>query len=112
MENNTRKPIELLTDMLATMTERAMKAEKERDEANARSLEWYRKWEQREKDYKEMQGILSAEIEEHQRTKSNLEEAVHAVDVLNDELCRMRKTEPAVTTQRSAKNSAICRETV
>ena len=91
MSNTTKKPIELLTDMLASMTERLIATEKERDDADARSLEWYRKWEKAYKDNKEMQGILDAEIQAHLKTKGELEEAVHAVDVLNDELVRMRK---------------------
>ena len=110
MSNETKKPIELLTDMLATMTERAMAAEKERDDANARSLEWYRNFEKKEKDFKEMQEILSAEIREHQKTKAELEEALHAVDVLNDELVRLTKLEPAELAQEGAENRAVCHE--
>lgn len=91
MAEKQRTPIEQLTDALAKMTERAMVAEKAKEAAEARALDWYKKWEQADKDYKELQGILNAEIQEHQKTKGELEEAVHAVDVLNDELVRMRK---------------------
>lgn len=96
MDKNTRNPIELLTDLLATMTERATVAEKERDEAKARSLDWYKSWERADKESKETQAALAAEIREHQATKAKLEEAIHAVDVLNDELVRLTKTEPTV----------------
>lgn len=110
MDKNTRNPIELLTDMLATMTERAMKAEQERDEARKRQLDWYKNWEQKDKEHKETQAALAAEIKAHEKTKADLEEALHVVNVLNDELLRMSKTEPADNSQRSAENSALCHE--
>lgn len=95
MKATEKTPIELLTDMLATMTVRAMKAEQERDAANARSLEWYRKFEQKDKGHKELQETLAAEIRGHEKTRAELDEAVHACRVLNDELENARKTEPA-----------------
>lgn len=89
--NENKTPIKQLTDALADMTERAMAAEKARDEANARSLEWYRKYEQKDKDHKEMEAILAAEIQGHKNTKAELEEAARAVHVLSDELERLTK---------------------
>lgn len=97
MNNHEKTPIEFLTDLLATMTLRATVAENERDEVKARSLDWYKSWERADKESKEAQAALAAEIREHQKTKAELEEAVHAVDVLNDELVRMEKTLPAVS---------------
>lgn len=94
MMNENKTPLLMLTDALAAMTERATKAEQERDEAKARSLEWYRSYERKDKECKEMQGILNAEIQAHEKTKAELAEAEHAVDVLNDELVRMRKEAP------------------
>lgn len=96
MDKNTRSPIELLTDLLATMTERATVAEKERDEAKARSLDWYKSWERADKESKEAQAALAAEIRAHEKTKSDLEEAAHTIDVLNDELVRITKAEPVL----------------
>lgn len=90
-----RTPIEQLTDALAKMTERAMVAENERDKERESSSRWYQKWSQVDKDYKELQGILSAEIQEHQKTKGELEEAVRAVDVLGKELARHTKPSQA-----------------
>lgn len=90
-----RTPIEQLTDALAEMTERAMVAENEKEAADARSLEWYRKWEQKDKEYRELQGILNAEIQAHQKTKGELEEAVRAVEALEKELASIKKNAQA-----------------
>lgn len=90
-----RTPIEQLTDALAKMTERAIVADKEKEAADARSLEWYRKWSQLDKDYKELQGILNAEIQAHQKTKGELEEAVRAVEALEKELASIKKNAQA-----------------
>ena len=90
-------PIEILSYALASMTERALEAERERDTAKKRADEWYRSWKSKDVEAKELQAMLSAEIKGHGRTKAELEEAVHAVNVLNDELERIRKPEPAPT---------------
>lgn len=112
MDNNTRTPIELLTDMLAAMTERAVAAEKERDEVKARSLDWYKSWERVDKAHKETQAALAEEIREHQKTKAELEEAIHAVDVLNDELVRITKKEPVAKADASPESVARSHESV
>lgn len=91
MKEIQRTPIERLTDALAEMTERATVAENEKEAAEARALDWYKKWEQKDKDYKELQGILNAEIQEHQKTKGVLEEAVRAVEALEKELASIKK---------------------
>lgn len=97
MTLNTRTPIEQLTDYLAAMTARAMTAEKERDDANARSLDWYQKYEQKDKDNKEMQTVLSTEIQAHQSTKAELEAAYRVIEELNDELNRLKEPQKATT---------------
>lgn len=95
MKEIRRTPIEQLTDALAKMTERAMVAENEKEAADARALEWYRKWEQKDKEYKELQGILNAEVQAHQKTKGELEEAVRAVEALEKELASIMKNAQA-----------------
>lgn len=97
MTNNTRNPIEQLTDALAAMTERTIAAEKARDEANARSLEWYRKFEQKNKDHEEMGTILATEIQAHQATKAELEEAYRVIGELNDELNKLKEPQKSPT---------------
>lgn len=91
MKEIRRTPIEELTDTLAEMTERAMFAEKAKEAAEARALDWYQKWSKADKDYKEMQGILNTEIQEHQKTKGELEQAVRAVEALEKELASIKK---------------------
>lgn len=97
MKEDKKTPIEILSDALASMTERALEAERERDSAKKRADEWYQSWKRKDEEAKELQTMLSAEIKGHGKTKAELEEAVRAVNVLNDELERMRKTEPIET---------------
>lgn len=88
-------PIKVLTDALATMTLRATLAERERDEAKARSIEWYKKWEQAHKEANEVSATLANEIREHRKAKTELEEAVRTVNILNDELERLQPPKKA-----------------
>lgn len=91
MDRDANTPIKVLTDALATMTVRATFAERERDEASARSLEWYKKWEERDKEAKEVSIALADEIREHKKTKEELEEAYRAVNVLNKKVSALEK---------------------
>lgn len=95
MKEIQRTPIERLTDALAEMTERATVVENERDKERESSSRWYQKWSQVDKDYKELQGILNAEIQAHQKTKGELEEAVRAVEALEKELASIKKNAQA-----------------
>ena len=114
MDNQNTNTFEILGQCLgkafAEMTERAIEAERKMKEAQKRADDWYKSWQRKEEDYKELQTALSVEIREHQKTKAELEEAVRVVNVLDNELERMRKPEPAETAQRSAKDRAPCRE--
>lgn len=93
MSNHEKTPIELLTDALAAMTERAIRAEKERDDTKTRNLEWYKRWETKDREHKETQAALAAEIREHQTTKAELGEAMDAVNKLSAELEALRKAQ-------------------
>lgn len=95
MDKNTRTPIEQLTDALAEMAERAMVAEKARDGEKESSDRWYQRWNETDKANKELQCILNAEIQEHQKTKGELEEAVRAVEALEKELASIKKNAQA-----------------
>lgn len=95
MKEIQRTPIERLTDALAEMTERATVAENERDKERESSSRWYQKWSQVDKDYKELQGILNAEVQAHQKTKGELEEAVRAVEAFEKELASIKKNAQA-----------------
>ncbi|MGP1348478.1 MAG: hypothetical protein ACTTK0_02395 [Stomatobaculum sp.] len=76
MNENTKSPVQLMADLLGEMTQRALDAERERDEARKSSDEWYQHWQHKDAKLKEAQAKLSAEIEEHQRTRDRLREAL------------------------------------
>ena len=67
MDANTKNPIEILTEMLATMTARAVEAERQRDEAIASSNEWYAFYQRKDEE-------LGKEKEAHAETKRELQE--------------------------------------
>lgn len=76
MNENMKSPVQLMADLLGEMTQRALDAERERDEASRSSDEWYQNWQHKDAELKEAQAKLSAEIEEHQRTRDRLREAL------------------------------------
>lgn len=75
-EEREKTPIELMADLLATVTARAVEAERQRDEARKSSDEWYRNWQHKDEQLKETEAKLAAEIEEHQSTRQALREAL------------------------------------
>lgn len=76
MNENEKSPVQLMAGLLGEMTQRALDAERERDEARQSSDEWYQNWQRKDAELKEAQAKLSAEIEEHQRTRDRLREAL------------------------------------
>lgn len=77
MGEKTKTPIELMADLLATMTARAIEAERQRDEAEKSSDEWYQNWQAKDAALKEAEAKLRAEIGEHQETRRQLREALN-----------------------------------
>lgn len=77
MNDTTKSPIELMAELLATMTARAVEAERERDEAQKSSDDWYNNWQTKDAALKETEDKLRAEIEEHQETRRQLREALN-----------------------------------
>lgn len=75
-EEREKTPIELMAELLATMTARAVEAERQRDEATKSSNEWYQNWQRKDTQLKETEAKLAAEIEEHQNTRKALREAL------------------------------------
>lgn len=75
-EEREKTPIELMAELLATMTARAVEAERQRDEAIKSSNEWYQNWQRKDAQLKETEAKLAAEIEEHQNTRKALREAL------------------------------------
>jgi len=76
MDEKSKSPIELMADLLATMTARAVEAERQRDEAQKSSDEWYQHWQDKDSALKEAEAKLADEIAEHQATRQQLREAL------------------------------------
>lgn len=76
MGENQKTPIELVLDLLAVMTARATEAERQADDARKSSDEWYQHWQSKDKQLKEAEEKLAAEIKEHQNTRQALREAL------------------------------------
>lgn len=76
MDKETKSPIELVTELLAIMTARAVEAERQRDEAQKSSDEWYNNWQRKDAELKAAEAKLHAEIGEHQETRRQLREAL------------------------------------
>lgn len=76
-EETKKNPIQLVTELLAEMTARAVEAERQRDEAQKNSDEWYAYYQKKTEELKEMEAKLAAETEEHQKTRQQLREALN-----------------------------------
>lgn len=75
-EQQNKSPIELVTELLAVMTARAVEAERQLTEARKSADEWYGFYQTRDKALKETEEKLNAEIAEHQITRRTLREAL------------------------------------
>lgn len=84
-EQQTKNPIELVTELLGTMTARAVEAERQRDEAKKNADEWYGCYQNKDAELKEAEAKLSAEITEHQNTRQTLREALDTISKMKGE---------------------------
>ena len=91
MNEEKKNPINLLTDALANMTLTAIEAERERDDAQKRGDEWYKLFQKKEAENKELQAMLAAEIKGHQKTKVELDQAITAAADLTYELEKLKQ---------------------
>ena len=76
MNEKTKSPISILADALAAMTERAMEAERQRDAAKEDTENWYHLYQQKDKRLLETMEKLTAEIEQHKKTRQALQYAL------------------------------------
>lgn len=76
-EETKKNPIQSVTDLLAEMTARAVEAERQHAEAQKSSDEWYAYYQKKDAELKETAAKLAAEIEEHQKTRQQLREALN-----------------------------------
>lgn len=75
-EKNNRTPLHLLTETLAEMTDRAVQAERMLEAAQKDAETWYKCYTGMAEKVKEAEAKLTAEIEEHAKTKDALREAL------------------------------------
>ena len=76
-EETKKNPICLGTELPAEMTGRVVEAERQRDEAQKSSDEWYAYYQKKTEELKELEAKLAAETEEHQKTRQQLREALN-----------------------------------
>ena len=76
-EETKKNPIWLVTELLAEMNARVVEAERQRDEAQKSSDEWYAYYQKKTEELKELEAKLAAETEEHQKTRQQLREALN-----------------------------------
>ena len=76
-EETKKNPNWLVTELLAEMTARVVEAERQRDEAQKSSDEWYAYYQKKDAELKETAAKLAAETEEHQKTRQQLREALN-----------------------------------
>lgn len=76
MDENKNHPIRQLTNHLSDLIIRLLDTERELAAARQSSEEWYQNWQRKDAQLKEAEAKLAAEIEEHQRTREALREAL------------------------------------
>lgn len=76
MGENRNHPVRKLTDLLADLIIQQVETERQLKEANKNSDDWYQNWQRKDSQLKETEAKLAAEIEEHQRTREALREAL------------------------------------
>lgn len=80
MDENRNHPVRKLTDLLADLIIQQVETERQLKEANKSSDEWYQNWQCKDSQLKEAEAKLAAEIEEHQRTREALREALETAE--------------------------------
>lgn len=80
MDENRNHPVRKLTDLLADLIIQQVETERQLKEANKSSDDWYQNWQRKDAQLKETEAKLAAEIEEHQRTREALREALETAE--------------------------------
>lgn len=80
MDENRNHPVRKLTDLLADLIIQQVETERQLKEANKSSDDWYQNWQRKDAQLKETEEKLAAEIEEHQRTREALREALETTE--------------------------------
>jgi hypothetical protein len=77
--------VDVLTEALAETSKRALEAERQRDEAKLKEMEWYQNYRSKDKEMQDVKGKLAAEIENHEMTHQALREALNRIKALKGE---------------------------
>lgn len=80
MDENKNHPVRKLTDLLADLIIQQVETERQLKEANKSSDDWYQNWQRKDAQLKETEAKLATEIEEHQRTREALREALETAE--------------------------------
>lgn len=86
MDNQEHTPIELMAQLLADMTERAMNAERERDAERENSNEWYRLYKSKSEELCTVKTELEVTRTELEHKNLLLEQAEKQYKLLNDSM--------------------------
>lgn len=81
MDENRNHPVRKLTDLLADLIIQQVETERQLKEANKNSDDWYQNWQRKDAQLKETEAKLAAEIEEHQRTREALRDALETAEM-------------------------------
>lgn len=85
MNEKKMEVVDVLTEALAETAKRALEAERQRDEAKLKEMEWYRNYKSKDKEMQDVKGKLAAEIENHEMTHQALREALKKISELKGE---------------------------
>lgn len=80
MNETTKTPVELLTALLAEMTERAIEAEQQRDKANESVDQWYRLYMNMETKLKEKETELNDQTKENEKLRAKIAELIENME--------------------------------
>ena len=80
MDEIRNHPVRKLTNLLADLIIQQVEIERQLKEAIKNSDDWYKSWQHKDEQLKETEEKLAAEIEEHQRTREALREALETAE--------------------------------
>ncbi len=76
--------VDVLTQAMAETAKRAIEAERQRDEAKLKELEWYQNYRSKDKELQDAKGRLAAEIENHTETQKALKKALDRIEGMTE----------------------------
>ena len=80
-----KNPIQMLTDQMAELTIRLMKAEQERDEARKSADNWYNSWNRTDAELRETREKMVEEIKKHEVYCGKINDLLNAYAINEEE---------------------------